>query len=206
MEPGGYISYTAQSLGKLIGIGQPTPDTFCVGVAIAQRTGQLNRPGKPAVLLVRRTEDTDHYPGIWHLPGGQIEPTDLNVKAAIERLVFDKTNLKVTRVLEQLDYAYRGKDEETKLVANPAGGEDLVVNKVVYMINYVVEVEDLDAFRLKTDEYTSQYWIDEDMVSSLGATESVKRAVSEALVSVNMHHLSDVQERNHDEHHPQPNQ
>jgi 8-oxo-dGTP diphosphatase len=36
-------------------------------------------------LLIKRSDDEDIFPGMWGIPGGTLEPTDLNLESALAR-------------------------------------------------------------------------------------------------------------------------
>lgn len=201
MDFDSYASYTLKDLSELPIVGKPPPEVYLVGVAIAQKKSGLNRPSMPEVLFVRRKDETDYYPGIWHLPGGKIEASDKDVEAAIKRLIFNKINLKVMKIVHMLPHRYVGKDaeEETK-VPNPEGGDDLVVKKRYFMINFVVEVENLDAFFIKDPEYTDKYWIDPDMLPTVGCQTVLKRTASQALIYFDQYRMPERQQHMQDVH------
>ncbi|KAI1739976.1 hypothetical protein F4680DRAFT_448587 [Xylaria scruposa] len=101
----------------------PNPaDKLSVGVCIFRLDGQTL---SPAVLLLRRSPrwwrrriftsvGGRHSAGEWELPGGKVESDDFCISAAIERLVREKTGLRVTKIMYMLsDLRWR---EEVKVL------------------------------------------------------------------------------------------
>ncbi|TRX91216.1 hypothetical protein FHL15_007821 [Xylaria flabelliformis] len=97
-------------------------DKLSVGVCIFRLDG---RTLSPAVLLLRRSPrwwrrriftsvGGRHGAGEWELPGGKVENDDFCISAAIERLVREKTGLRVTKIMFMLsDVRWR---EELKVL------------------------------------------------------------------------------------------
>ncbi|KAI0856737.1 hypothetical protein F4860DRAFT_518509 [Xylaria cubensis] len=97
-------------------------DKLSVGVCIFRLDG---RTLSPAVLLLRRSPrwwrrriftsvGGRHSAGEWELPGGKVENDDFCISAAIERLVREKTGLRVTKIMFMLsDVRWR---EERKVL------------------------------------------------------------------------------------------
>ncbi|KAI0455300.1 hypothetical protein F5B21DRAFT_472659 [Xylaria acuta] len=103
--------------------GTPKPaDNLSVGVCIFRLNGQTL---SPAVLLLRRSPrwwqrriiasvGGGHGAGEWELPGGKVETGDFCISAAIERLVREKTGLRITKIMGMLsDVRWR---EELKVL------------------------------------------------------------------------------------------
>ncbi|KAI0554270.1 hypothetical protein F4679DRAFT_352306 [Xylaria curta] len=101
----------------------PNPaDKLSVGVCIFRLDGQTL---SPAVLLLRRSPrwwrrriftsvGGRHGAGEWELPGGKVENDDFCISAAVERLVREKTGLRVTKIMYMLsDVRWR---EELKIL------------------------------------------------------------------------------------------
>ncbi|KAI1435097.1 hypothetical protein GGR50DRAFT_344230 [Xylaria sp. CBS 124048] len=94
-------------------------DGVLVGVCIFRLDG---RTLQPAVLLLRRSprwwrkqerdretreidtlgHEGEAVAGDWELPGGRVEEEDFCISSALERLVREKTGLRVTRIMEML--------------------------------------------------------------------------------------------------------
>ncbi|KAI0468369.1 hypothetical protein F4859DRAFT_517249 [Xylaria cf. heliscus] len=92
-----------------IDAAKPT-DKLSVGVCIFRLDGQTL---SPAVLLLRRSPRRwrrrilasvggRYGAGEWELPGGKVENDDFCISAAIERLVREKTGLRVTKIMVML--------------------------------------------------------------------------------------------------------
>ncbi|KAI0184997.1 hypothetical protein EV127DRAFT_213872 [Xylaria flabelliformis] len=110
-------------------------DKLSVGVCIFRLDG---RTLSPAVLLLRRSPrwwrrriftsvGGRRGAGEWELPGGKVENDDFCISAAIERLVREKTGLRVTKIMFMLsDVRWR---EELKVLLWEEEDEDKEAGK-----------------------------------------------------------------------------
>lgn len=47
------------------------------------------------VLLIKRADDEDVFPGFWGIPGGTVEPTDTTLEVALERECDEEVGVKI---------------------------------------------------------------------------------------------------------------
>jgi mutator protein MutT len=56
----------------------------------------IKKDGK--VLLIKRAEDEDVFPGFWGIPGGTVEPTDATLEDALVRECREEVGVEVTDI------------------------------------------------------------------------------------------------------------
>ncbi|KAI8946795.1 hypothetical protein F4801DRAFT_583051 [Xylaria longipes] len=136
-------------------------DKLSVGVCIFRLDG---RTLSPAVLLLRRSPlwwrqhifasaGGRHGAGEWELPGGKVENDDFCISAAIERLVREKTGLRVIKIMVMLsDVRWR---EEVKVLL----WEEDEAGKSTNEDSSEDGDSDWDGVEIKVDEAVDMEWM-----------------------------------------------
>jgi len=128
-----------------------------VGVAVAS--------AERRVLLVQRAATEDVLPGMFELPGGNVEDGDGTILDTVARETKEETGMVVTAVVS----TFEGFRYTTK--RGPA-----------VQINFVVHVENSNDVVLNAEEHQAHAWVGrEDDLSQFPMTDEMKAAVLRAI-------------------------
>lgn len=123
------------------------------------------------LLLLRRREDLDLFPGLWDLPGGGVELSDSNLESALAREVREETDFRV-RVGEVLD----GSLQWIRVGAEPRFPSAVVCFRCATRSGR--------APRLDSREHSEFAWVGRRDLQALDVVPRLKRAVESAFREV----------------------
>jgi 8-oxo-dGTP pyrophosphatase MutT (NUDIX family) len=112
------------------------------------------------ILVVKRTDSEDSFPGVWKIPGGHVEASDITIRAALERETSEETGLHIKEVLSRVE----------DLAWTSASGKE----KVQYV--FIVTVEE-GIIKLNPGEHTSWHWLSESDIDSYNITLQMKKVL-----------------------------
>jgi 8-oxo-dGTP pyrophosphatase MutT (NUDIX family) len=107
------------------------------------------------VLLLQRSATERHYPNIWELPSGKVEPEDATVLDAAARECLEETGLTIT------EFTGQGK-----------GFEYGIDGRKTLQLNFKVEVRNEDEVTINPDEHQGYKWCTKKEVGEVGGTEA----------------------------------
>jgi len=138
----------------------PRPSKLVVGVL-------LPSPLTKKILLLKRSENELHYPGIWELPSGKVESGDLTILHAAARECEEETGLSVaefTALGNSFEYSVEGRGRTLQL-------------------NFDVRTQgDGDEVRINSEEHQGFKWCDWGEVEEIGVTERMRGYLRDAFV------------------------
>ncbi|KAL2060721.1 hypothetical protein VTL71DRAFT_9362 [Oculimacula yallundae] len=153
-------------------------DKLVVGAAIIKYVARHDSECmEPQILLLKRSATEIYYPNVFEVPGGNVDPDDPNIKAAVCREVREETGLEVTKVLVRLpDMIYF---TEKKIEGND--GTTSLAKKACIQLNFGVEVDLSQDFQVNPDEHSTGVWADRKMLGELEMTAEMKDLVETSL-------------------------
>ena len=111
-------------------------------------SGILRKDGD--FLLIRRADDEEVFPGYWGIPGGTVEPTDVNLENALRREFMEEVGVEIANI---------------RLVAND------INDKGDKGALYLVYVADYDSGELKPLDGTAEAaWMGIEQIRNLKLT------------------------------------
>ncbi len=69
---------------------------------------------KSEVLLMKRSQSEDVFPGLWGIPGGTLESTDKSLESCLNREVMEEVGVEIGKV-DLISNNTRSKEDENKL-------------------------------------------------------------------------------------------
>lgn len=131
-----------------------------VGAVIHDKQGRI--------LLLQRAAHESIYPNMYELPGGNVEDTDTNMRAALCREVKEEASLDITQVLREME----------SLTYTTSKGS------VTKQVNFLVEVQHHD-FKVDLSEHSTGIWALKDDMFSLAMTDEMRVLVTSMFDAIN---------------------
>ncbi len=50
------------------------------------------------ILIIKRSENEEVYPGMWGIPGGTVEDTDISLENALKREVYEEVGIEIEKL------------------------------------------------------------------------------------------------------------
>jgi len=117
------------------------------------------------VLLLRRAATERHYPNIWELPSGKVEPEDATILDAAARECLEETGLTIT--------AFTGEGKPFEY------GID---RRKTLQLNFKVEVHKEDEVTINLDEHQAYQWCSEKDVAEVDVTDATRDTLKDAFL------------------------
>lgn len=122
------------------------------------------------LLLLRRCDDLDLFPGLWDLPGGGMQNSDLNLEEALAREVLEETSYRV-RVGPVLDVSF----QRIKVRAEPRFPSAVTC--------FLCSTRSRAAPRLDPQEHSEFAWVTWRELRKLAVVPRLRRAMETALLA-----------------------
>ncbi|KAL9092392.1 MAG: hypothetical protein Q9159_000900 [Coniocarpon cinnabarinum] len=122
--------------------------TWGVGVAVFLKDISKTNWWYPHLLLVKRAAVDEVNRMTWEIPSGRICSGDVNIWASVARVLHKETSLRAIKILKQLP----------DKMGSTVNGRETV------QLNFVVEVENEAAVRLRGAEYTEYRWMSKSVL------------------------------------------
>lgn len=129
----------------------------------------------PSILLLQRAPHEPHFPNVFELPSGKVDPDDETLRHALAREVKEETGLDIVEVHAELNPMTYSTE---KTVVNEAGKE-VVVSKSAIQLNLVVSVS-AGTVKLNADEHSDSRWATKEDLSELDITDAMRVVIQEA--------------------------
>ncbi|MCJ1369235.1 hypothetical protein MMC20_000445 [Loxospora ochrophaea] len=146
----------------------PLGFVYVVGVAVFHLDSETS---KQQLLVVKRADHEDTFPGSWELPGGHVEAFEI-VKDSVGRELLEETGLVVVDILGEFEELYW--DSQSKAQKN-------------MQLNYLVTVKDTESVRLNPEEHSDWKWTDEAGVDDLPMTPGMRKVLKDAFTFALIH-------------------
>ena len=115
------------------------------------------------VLLLQGAATEGHYPNIWELPSGKVEPEDATALDAAARECLEETGLIIT--------AFTGEGKTFEY------GID---GRKTLQLNFKVEVRKEDEVTINPDEHQAYQWCAEKDIGEVGVTDATLDVLKDA--------------------------
>ncbi|KAF4990127.1 hypothetical protein FGRMN_8655 [Fusarium graminum] len=152
---------------------QPTAaDKITIGAAVVRIDGR----GAKRILVLKRAAHEVYYPGVFEVPGGKVDDTDLSIREAITREVKEETGLTIANILNSLapfTYVTEKKIKKRTVLQT--------IRKTALQLSYLVQVEEGgDDFTVNPNEHSEGLWVNSEGLDSVEMTNEMRKLVSEA--------------------------
>jgi 8-oxo-dGTP pyrophosphatase MutT (NUDIX family) len=154
--------------------GQPY-DKVVVGAAASRYASGSSFPNLPRILLLKRAAHEVHFPNIFELPSGKVDPDDPTIKHALIREIQEETGLDVIEIVAELKPMIYTTE---KMVVDKAGRAALL-SKSAIQLNYVISISEGDV-KLSAEEHSESTWATEEELDGLNITTETRAVVQGA--------------------------
>lgn len=96
------------------------------------------------VLLAKRADDEDVYPGLWGIPGGKIDETDPSIEAGLSREVMEEVGITISDITLLQNNVKRGETNKLYMVFTATHAEGIPTAKEEVVDVAWVEPSDID--------------------------------------------------------------
>lgn len=129
-----------------------------------------------SILLLKRNANERYFPGVFELPGGQMEYGE-KVCDAVNREVAEETGMKVMAIVSAMP--------RMKYTTNKSKFDHLRIEikstRRTLQLSYIVVVEDETTCTLNEDEHSEYVWANEAALQELPMTDEMRLLVFAAL-------------------------
>ncbi|KAF6222021.1 hypothetical protein HO133_001989 [Letharia lupina] len=126
------------------------------------------------LLLLKRAAHDHAFPGMFAIPGGHVEDTDLSIFHGLKREVLEETTMLVQGIIDQIDPLVW---VTTRSVQK--GESNSVTKSRSLQITFVCEVEGL-AFQVDPEEHSMGIWADREEAEKVVMSTGMRRVVENA--------------------------
>ncbi|KAH6685756.1 NUDIX hydrolase domain-like protein [Plectosphaerella plurivora] len=141
-------------------------DKITVGAAIIR----VENDSK-SILLLKRNANERYFPGVFEIPGGQMEYGE-KVCNAVSREVAEETGMTVMAIVSAMPWM--------KYTTNKQRNETQWVRRTL-QLSYIVVVEDETTCTVNEDEHSEFVWANEAALQELPMTDEMRLLVFAAL-------------------------
>ncbi|KAM0341862.1 hypothetical protein ACHAPU_009798 [Fusarium lateritium] len=163
-------------LGDVKAWAQTPKSTAADKITIRAAIIRTDQRGTKRILFLKRTAHEVYYPGVFEIPGGNVDDTDLSIRDAITREVKEETGLTVVKVLSPLapfTYIAEKKIEHGTFLQT--------IQKTALQLSYLVQTEEDDGeLVVNPSEYSEGLWVNFEELYSVEMTNEMRKLVSEA--------------------------
>lgn len=124
---------------------------------------------------MKRAAHEVHFPNIFELPSGKVDPDDPTIKHALIREIQEETGLDVIEIVAELKPMIYTTE---KMVVDKAG-RDALLSKSAIQLNYVISISEGDV-KLSAEEHSESTWATEEELDGLNITTETRAVVQDA--------------------------
>ncbi|KAF5662046.1 NTP pyrophosphohydrolase [Fusarium heterosporum] len=127
------MDFLEMSKAEVQAWAQTSQSTAADKITIETAVVRTDQRGAKRILVLKRAAHEVYYPGVFEIPGGKVDDTDLSTREAITREVKEETDLTIADVLMEED------------------GHDFTVNPSEHSEGLWVNSEELDLVKMANE-------------------------------------------------------